>query len=1228
MTEDTIKQLSEMTDDAEFERLAMAILREANPEYASLLHTGVNSAGKTVKSPVDGISFAIGAQPPHMLAVHHTTCARKDLEGKWLHDPATVKPHKGGKPKAPPGDVLKAAKLYEDERARLGTLRGTLILTTNQEPSEELVRDTHATGRKFGLSVDIWSASRLAHVLDNTPTGQWIRAKYLRIDQERLSKELLAKLSRDSLDAHRPSNDIAAWVPRSLDGLLDAADSQDVVFVIAESGLGKSVACYKYLDRHIASGGFGLILPHHLLASTLTVNQAVEAALEQLHPALAPGSGNTALSFCSGDRPFIVVVEDINKSGQAQYLAEKLTQWAAANSTVTKETGQGTTNNNWRLICPVWPQVVSSLKDEARKRVQGSAIVGAAFTPPEGREAIQRRAKARGIYISDMEADSISNALGHDPLLIALQEPGRQPDSTKVIEDFIDGSASRLAGEKGEFTAGDYRASLRLLAAEALHHRELNPKWQSVIAWFAQQGDALTMLRHLVHHGEVIRITGAGVEERLTFRHDRVRDTLFADALGGMIKDDTISPLLLSEPYFSEVLGAALLIDGIPVPFIDQVTTKNPLALFHALRIFREPATPIHDAIIAAISQWLAEPATHRQENEGLRWAALAALSETESSKVIGIVRQFKDRAWTAWQALFRNGDVTGGLNLCLDVEPGTGAVWRDRQIEHAKSRFGSNLRKSIGELLRRPDLGRPARVGALRLAGFLAAPQLAEPIEASWANDAQKDDNLADYLWAAGRCCGNESERFLTPVCDAWAALSDEGSEHRSSPRQDLAAHNIRWAFIENIPISAIGFFIKRAAKDDLRWPITYMLHGIDHPDAVEFVVREIAERERPIEGKGLILPFGMTASDEWRRRQEGRGKPMSRESRERLLSLWQNGLNDKFVRQKAFSFWTVTRGTEDLEILRAVKPNDLLADSALWGRLVRKDHTAIPALLDKLNGEERAQWWHLGEQIWSDELAKAFDEELTRRGAVTPREWGATYPSDYTLAEIIVGLPVEEAERLLLKHWDHLRYYNYYVQAALYAATPRLLKLVREVVKSTDEQHKVFEHISMHYGVQTHGRVGVTRREQFEALAPYLDMLDEHDICTFWQVCNDRGWYDLRTKYFDARINKKYGHIYIDEEGVLAALDRRIEHPYWIDHEIEHLQKAGMSLTDVMAIIRKWLESKKSLPALKVAALAVEHAGQRHDLKVLDVAVEPKEAADAIRFNASFAVHRRTLR
>jgi hypothetical protein len=61
---DTIRKLADMADAAAFERLATAILREAKPEYASLLHPGVNPAGKTVKSPVDGIAFMPGGGIP------------------------------------------------------------------------------------------------------------------------------------------------------------------------------------------------------------------------------------------------------------------------------------------------------------------------------------------------------------------------------------------------------------------------------------------------------------------------------------------------------------------------------------------------------------------------------------------------------------------------------------------------------------------------------------------------------------------------------------------------------------------------------------------------------------------------------------------------------------------------------------------------------------------------------------------------------------------------------------------------------------------------------------------------------------------------------------------------------------------------------------------------------------------------------------------------------------
>lgn len=172
-TVSTIRKLSDMPDAA-FERIVTAILREVQPEYSSLLHPGVNSEGKTVKAPLDGIGFVAGANPPHMIAVHHTTVKRVDLKKKWLHDPATVKPRKGGNSTMPAGDLIKTAEIVAAERERDSALRATLVLTANREPPEDVVRDAHATGQSRGIDVDIWSVSRLAHFLDNTQKGQWL----------------------------------------------------------------------------------------------------------------------------------------------------------------------------------------------------------------------------------------------------------------------------------------------------------------------------------------------------------------------------------------------------------------------------------------------------------------------------------------------------------------------------------------------------------------------------------------------------------------------------------------------------------------------------------------------------------------------------------------------------------------------------------------------------------------------------------------------------------------------------------------------------------------------------------------------------------------------------------------------------------------------------------------------------------------------------------------------
>ncbi|MGD0867043.1 MAG: hypothetical protein ABSA49_15965, partial [Rhizomicrobium sp.] len=66
---ETTRGLEKITDEGDFERLATAVLREAKPECRSLIHSGVNSEGKTVQGPLDGICFVSGANPTHMVAV-------------------------------------------------------------------------------------------------------------------------------------------------------------------------------------------------------------------------------------------------------------------------------------------------------------------------------------------------------------------------------------------------------------------------------------------------------------------------------------------------------------------------------------------------------------------------------------------------------------------------------------------------------------------------------------------------------------------------------------------------------------------------------------------------------------------------------------------------------------------------------------------------------------------------------------------------------------------------------------------------------------------------------------------------------------------------------------------------------------------------------------------------------------------------------------------------------
>lgn len=1222
---DTSIALSKITDTGLFEHLATAVLRAARPElYGNLTQPGINAEGKPIQSPVDAVAFVPGSNPPHMVAAHHTT--QDDLRKKWLHDPSTVTPRKGAKSAAPAGDLLKTAGIVNEERTKTPGLRVTLALTTNEEPAEDVTREAERTALSYGIVLDIWSRSRIANYLDNDPNGQWLRRKYLRIEQERLSRDLLRDLAKKSLDAYEPKVQKAELVSRDAARATVEGLARPVSFLVGESGFGKSVACHQHLARHIEHGGCGLVLPHEVLSASITLDQAIDSALRQLHPSLVEGSGAQARSLCSEDSPLLIVVEDVSRSGQSAFLIERLAKWGTSHRNNDKVSEPA-----WHLICPIWPGLFGALSDDTRRQVEPLAVRLGPFTPEDACEAALKRAAQEGLELSTLDAGVLTERLGYDPLLIGLCDLKNDTAANSVISRFVIGCTERLAAGDGTRAACEYALSLRSLAGAILEKRCVDPAWSEVLAWFSGSPDQTASLRELVKHGEVIRITGSGHDARLAFRHDRVYKWLLTDAIIHALRDGQLDESILSEPFFADVIGAAIADASIAPETAERVRLSNPVALFHALHSFREPSAQIHNAILAAIDTWLSDEKSHTRAYQSLRYGALHILSDTQSTKVVPLLARFRDRSWSGPLAGLRNGNLKSGIRLCYSLEPGSGAAWRDRAIEHARARFGIALVNELDELLRRQELTEVERVGGLRLAGHLGETSLAEAIGICWASDAERETRLREYLWAAAQCGGERTEQLLSPVCDAWGALPDQDeSESRPSRRDSLASHEIAWAFWRKLPAPAVAYFLRRAAQNDLRWQITYMLHGADHPDAVAFLANELAERTRAIEGTNKFLPFLNTVRDHWRRWQRERRIPMSQESRDRLKDLWINDANYKHLREQSFRLWAATSHPDDLPLLRSLASPGLLADDVLRARLERNDNAAIPEFIERIKADERGIWWQYARGIWSDALTSALDEELARRGNAIERAWDAHRDGDWITSDLIMRLPSAIAERLLVAHWEHLRFSPRFVQAALYTATPRLLVMVGTTINECPTPAKMFEYIDSHFGIKTFGHPGVTRIEQVEGLVPYLDHINEFSVYHFWELCNERGWVTLRREHLDARLGKWRKNAGLDDATLFAELDKELsyERPPHLDFWVEQHLDNGRSKESILGIVRQWLVSNKTTEALEIAASVVMHAGARADVDLLNDGGDQSELADGIMADTRFAVFRRTLK
>lgn len=682
----TAEALEAITDRGKFERLVTSILRRADSNYAAIIHTGINPKGEPIPSPVDGFCLVPGSKPDHFLFLQHTTIERSKLRNKWLNDSD--------------GDLIKANKIAQEVRKKNQEAEFTIILATNQYLSLDLIKDTCDKAREFKLKPDIWEQSRLAGFLDGTPDGHWLRREYLGIEAERLSEPLLGYICKKSLAHYEKgiqSSDPGTWIPRTIDDFIRSSFLENrytFQALVGDSGYGKSVAAYKALRRHIESGGYGLCVPAEFISNSTSIDTAIDKVFAELYPHLLSGSGEYTRNLIPKGSKFILVVDDVNRTNSPNKIITSLRNWSRPyrSETVGNETVKTPKNlsSDYFIICPLWPQIWDY--NQSKSSWIQTVSIGP-MSPEEGSSAVGLVISEAGRSLSSTEKQLLATKLGNDPVLIGLfyhliigesKSVNLNEMAEDVVEKFIFRCIDEVAIDGGSYLPNEYSNSLSKICINMLRKSRFYPSWEEIQVWFNEDQEILKVLRELIQNKKLIRLTDR--EDRLIFRHDRIRETFLVKNMISILEDPLSNAEILQEPYYAEIIGKAIVLSPQSDTFLKNLAESLPLALFEAIKNFGNPTTDYHRKIIDVINDWIEKNLVGGAVLDSVINSICWSLIETDSNAILELTTKFPPY-WSILLSRVRNGSAKSGSEYCNRISIDMGDNLRDQIIEHAKKK-------------------------------------------------------------------------------------------------------------------------------------------------------------------------------------------------------------------------------------------------------------------------------------------------------------------------------------------------------------------------------------------------------------------------------------------------------------------------------------------------------------------------------------------------------------
>jgi len=847
----------------------------------------------------------------------------------------------------------------------------------------------------------------------------------------------------------------------------------------------------------------------------------------------------------------------------------------------------------------------------------------------ESEAAVSRLHEIACQPISDEASSEIAERLGRDPFLIGAygnllysdQPISGETNACDLVEQFIDQKlasivASSILGEQ----VSDYKRSAEEIALSMLKHRNLRPKWQDVRSWKELPGFVTDRFGRVLSGRE---IGGLEADDTISFRHDRIAGHLYSRVLRKLAIDSNGTDGLLSEPYYAEIIGEAIVGGELSATTLGELEDRNPLAIAEAFRIAARTRTSDLEPLGIRLTAILRNPEVIPE----IRWAVESVLMDTSTPRILDVLAGLPEGGFRAL-AMMRNGSAEHGAWYCRTHSflPGYTNTELTRALAPAVRNHSDRIIHDISKALSNASLSDDERNGWLDLAGMIGDKQLLDGVLSAWESSSKDMHSLRSAVWASFRCGWAEPERIV-PIVEHWNNMPEPEDKSGLDPKHWISTP-LGHAFRHGLRDEIIDFLeVKRDDYPTISWRLVTTLDDVNSAKAVLLVVAEGARTIKDARKSGSHAMWIRDVTRNWKERTGSQGR-LSDEARAAVLKKWKDERCDVDERFIAFELWASGAKIAEIELLQSIPKEHPLFRDAVIVRAELGDLTAVPHFCEFATQQSYLFWYADG--IWTPEIADVLDRWLAKEANDLPRDLSGYGRDD--LSRILLRIPPSDAGRLLEKNWMGLQHAFIYVQTAVLVGTPLAHSMVNRALDTWRDAPAVWQYLRFTLE-DALGRSGVDAQHVLRSLEPYLDRIPLEEIDQFGSTLRIFRSVLWGRQHLVGRVSDHMqAHYFPDAQQVEAALDNLLSDkfgPYRVEGLLEDWGGPEGLLDWIYDISADWVRLRRNARAVMVFEQIALATGSRKCLAILNE-IELESTEEELRLAiqaAKFQVSRNSL-